>query len=233
MSNDYRTIEDKLKNVERYLILQVDGIRRWVVAAFALCAVGTGLSVWTALKPGDARDDVSARVSPATSQAEATPARSDDRAPIEERRGSRDTAPEVPAEPTSRPVAPAQGSEPPAQRASRAPVGFRVAAAAIATGVNGLEPIGTAERFPADTPKLYCWTRITSEDFSAIASDARHVTHRWIHESRTVRERRVEINSPSYRVYTSLQPGGQRGAWRVEVVGANGEVIATERFVVE
>jgi len=52
-SPGYRTIDDKVENIERYLIEQVDAIRRYVIIAIALSALGAAaaiLSIWVATR---------------------------------------------------------------------------------------------------------------------------------------------------------------------------------------
>jgi len=52
-SSGYRTIDDKVENIERYLIEQVDAIRRYVLIAIALSALGAAaaiLSLWVAAR---------------------------------------------------------------------------------------------------------------------------------------------------------------------------------------
>lgn len=53
----YRTLEEKQNDIERYVVLRLDSIRRWAIAATVLCAIAVwfaGLALWRTVDAADA-----------------------------------------------------------------------------------------------------------------------------------------------------------------------------------
>jgi hypothetical protein len=110
---------------------------------------------------------------------------------------------------------------------------FHVEEVMIAPAMDGLQPVRPGMSFPASTPRVYCWSRVSSTDLLSVPLDSRYVVHRWILGHETVRERRIDIESADYRAYTRMNIEGRTGSWRVDILDAGGKVIATTRFEIE
>jgi hypothetical protein len=255
MPNEFQTIEDKIKNIERYLILQVDRIRRWVIAAFAVCTIAAVASLWIALRPPSRDEDSSARAippsettarpAPAAPRPEPSPAdmRADAARPSVPARtqpavarpepAPDDAAPTPPRDATA--TEPKRAVPPPREVKSRTATeaSFRVEEVMIAPAMDGLQPVRPGTSFPTSTPRVYCWSRVSSGDLLSVPVDSRYVVHRWVHGDETVRERRIDIESADYRAYTRMNIEGRTGSWRVDILDARGNVIATKRFEIE
>ena len=265
----YRTTEEKVRDIERYLIRQVDAIRRWVLVAVSLAAVAALASLWMAMS------DRGAGPAPAATSIDSQRTRPDPVQPVE-------TAPSPPSDDAARTggnVAPR--SQAPASLATRTPAprtstvtsastpaadptssaavnpastaksvpassrpaalatdstgwAFRAASITVSTGIQGMQPVGTGDRFPATTPRIYCWSRIETVDLGRIPPDRRYVVHRWYRQGHLERSRKITIGASSYRAWSSLSsPGEKPGDWRVDVVDAEGHVLGSLRFSVE
>jgi len=90
----------------------------------------------------------------------------------------------------------------------------------------GLE--GSAVEFAADTPQVFCLTRIRG-----LAAPAQ-VTHAWYHEGRTMARVDLNVGSGDWRTWSSkkLLPSWT-GHWEVKVLDANGTVLASAGFDVK
>lgn len=97
----------------------------------------------------------------------------------------------------------------------------------VCTAVVDRKPEGAAATFPADTGRLYAFTRIKG------AQAASSVTHRWVFAGKTVAEVKLDVKGSPYRVWSSkLVMPSQKGAWKVEVVDDAGTVLKTLEFSV-
>jgi hypothetical protein len=84
--------------------------------------------------------------------------------------------------------------------------------------------IDTASAFPADVGSVVAWTRVTG------AEAGTKITHLWIHGADSSK---VELNigGSSWRTYSRKTIGeGGTGDWTVEVLGADGKVLASKTF---
>jgi len=78
---------------------------------------------------------------------------------------------------------------------------------------------GTAER-------IWCWTHITGAD------DSLTVKHVWYYGDERMAEVELPVRSPSWRTWSSKKLMDRwSGAWRVDVVGPDGEVLRSGEFV--
>jgi hypothetical protein len=97
-----------------------------------------------------------------------------------------------------------------------------------------LEPVGTGSSFDPSVPRLFCWTRVETDNLSGIPEAKRRVIHRWIHDGRVIKERKISIGSARYRVYSIMSsPGALRGDWRVDILDADGRRLGTETFRID
>ena len=106
--------------------------------------------------------------------------------------------------------------------------GLAVQQAAICTGVVDRTPAGAAEVFEAGVGKLWCFTRIVG-----IPADTT-ITHVWYKGDQKVHEQQLTIHAPAWRTWSNKTiPPEWKGAWHVDVVGADGSVLTTLRFNIE
>lgn len=126
----------------------------------------------------------------------------------------------------------AQGEPAPAPRAApaakaapaaQAPAAVQVEAKACA-GVEDKEAVGPGDKFPATVGKVYVWTKVTG-------AAGGEVTHVWYHAGKKVNEVKLPLKYASVRTWSfkTIVPEAA-GEWKVEVVGADGQVLATVPF---
>lgn len=103
-----------------------------------------------------------------------------------------------------------------------------VTEAVICKGIQDREPVDAGDMFSSDAGKLYCFTRTSAVEKTAIQ-------HVWYLEG----EKRAEVSltigaSPSWRTSSSkiIRPV-DTGNWKVDILGPDGEILKTVSFVVE
>ena len=98
---------------------------------------------------------------------------------------------------------------------------------AVCKDVIDLAPVDAGSSFPASVGKLFYFTKITG------ALDPTHVTHVWSFDGTERARVELAVNSPNWRTYSSKNIESQEvGAWRVEVIDAEGNVLQTLNFEV-
>jgi len=102
---------------------------------------------------------------------------------------------------------------------------YQVEKIALGTGVESRELVGDATEFDVSVGRIYCWTRIISQN---VPTTIKHV---WYADEQQVAEVPLNINYPSTRTWSSKAISA--GKWRVEVVGETGEVLASTDFTVK
>ena len=108
---------------------------------------------------------------------------------------------------------------------AEAPKPYQVEKIALGTGVEARELVGEATEFDASVGRIYCWTRITSQN---VPTTIKHV---WYADGEQVAEVPLTINYPSVRTWSSKAISA--GKWRVEVVSETGDVLASTDFTVK
>ena len=95
----------------------------------------------------------------------------------------------------------------------------------FAQGVESREPVGVAKEFEASVTKVYCWTKLSAKTPPVT------VKHVWYKAGQKVLEVPLTINYPAGRYWSvkNVTPGD----WKVDVVGANGEVLGSGSFKVK
>ena len=106
-----------------------------------------------------------------------------------------------------------------------APKPYQVEKIALGTGVEARELVGEATEFDASVGRIYCWTRITSQN---VPTTIKHV---WYADGEKAAEVPLNINYPSVRTWSSKAVSA--GKWRVEVVSETGDVLASTDFTVK
>ena len=116
------------------------------------------------------------------------------------------------------------GAQAPGQQ-TEAPKLDQVEKIALGTGVESRELVGEASEFDVSVGRVYCWTKINSQN---VPTTIKHV---WYTDEKEAAEVTLNINYPSTRTWSSKTIGP--GVWRVEVVSETGEVLASTGFTVK
>ena len=102
---------------------------------------------------------------------------------------------------------------------------LEVAAAAVCRDVVDRQPVDVGNSFEASVGKLYCFTKITG------AQDPIAISHVWYFGGTKVATVNLSVKSFSWRTYSSKVIHPQYiGAWHVDVLGPDGEVLRTLQF---
>ena len=105
------------------------------------------------------------------------------------------------------------------------PKPYQVEKIALGTAVEARELVGEATEFDVSVGRIYCWTRIISQN---VPTTIKHV---WYADGAQVAEVPLNINYPSVRTWSSKAISA--GKWRVEVVSETGDVLASTDFTVK
>jgi hypothetical protein len=129
-------------------------------------------------------------------------------------------------EPATQPKEATGEMQQPAMQAQKAPE-LEVSVAAICKDVVDHEPVDSGNSFTANVGKLYCFTKISG------AESPTHITHVWYFDGTERGRVELAVNSASWRTFSSkiIQPHEQ-GAWRVDVLDAEGNVLKSLDFEV-
>lgn len=96
------------------------------------------------------------------------------------------------------------------------------------TDVQDRQVVGADSAFAASVGQVYCFTHITG------AQDTVTVSHIWYHEGDEMAKVDLTVRSNSWRTWSSKNiMESWTGQWSVDVLGPNGDIIATESFTVE
>lgn len=106
-----------------------------------------------------------------------------------------------------------------------APKLVQVEKIALGTGVESRELVGEATEFDVSAGRIYCWTKITSEN---VPTTIKHV---WYADAETAAEVPLSIKYPTTRTWSSKAIWA--GKWRVDVVSETGDVLASTDFTVK
>ncbi len=105
---------------------------------------------------------------------------------------------------------------------------LKVVDAAIATGVENRSPVGAASAFSATVGKLYCFTKIVG------AKQPTEIKHVWFYNNTEVTSITLPVKAITWRTFSNkIVPAYMKGAWKVEVQSADGNVLKTIEFKVE
>jgi hypothetical protein len=108
------------------------------------------------------------------------------------------------------------------------PAEFTIARAVVGTGVENLEPVGSAETFSPTTEKVYCFIEATS-----IATDT-EITFVWYYGDKELLKFNTALKAgPKWRTYAHKNLYGHKGDWRVEIKDSAGKVLKEIKFKVE
>lgn len=98
----------------------------------------------------------------------------------------------------------------------------------VSKGVKNLEPVGVGTTFDSDVNRLYCFTRIQTDEYPT------EIVHIWLYNENIIAEVPLEINSNTWRTYSSKQILPKwAGNWKVEVYSADGKLIGETEFTIK
>jgi Na+-transporting methylmalonyl-CoA/oxaloacetate decarboxylase gamma subunit len=105
---------------------------------------------------------------------------------------------------------------------------FALKRIAIAPTLRDKEPADAGEVFPANVGKLHCFTHVVNAD------GQKQIVHKWYYRDTVVSKVPLKVSGKSWRTHSTktISPG-QRGPWRVEVLGPAGEVLGEARFEIK
>jgi hypothetical protein len=105
--------------------------------------------------------------------------------------------------------------------------GARLAAAYMCEQVSEAGPENRAVVFSAADGKVFCFCY-----FDLIPAKSA-VFHVWYHRDRLVAKRKLVLEPPSWKIYSTMQlRETDKGPWRVEIFGADNRRLDTVRFSV-
>lgn len=103
--------------------------------------------------------------------------------------------------------------------------GLAIVRDGIATGITHREPVGAAAVFPPSVGHLYYFTEVQG------ATGPTHITHVWYYKAQKVAEVPLPVEAHRWRTWSQKQiPRDWVGPWKVEAVGPEGEILASETF---
>jgi hypothetical protein len=104
---------------------------------------------------------------------------------------------------------------------------LEVAMGAICRDVINREPVDVGTSFEASVGKLYCLTKIIG------AAGPTEITHVWYFGNTERARISLDVNSASWRTYSSKKiQTHEVGTWRVEVLGPGGELLQAFDFTI-
>ena len=104
---------------------------------------------------------------------------------------------------------------------------LEVAMGAICRDVINRQPVDVGTSFEASVGKLYCLTKIIG------AAGPTEITHVWYFGSTERARVSLDVNSASWRTYSSkIIRAHEIGAWHVDVLGPGGELLQTFEFTI-
>jgi hypothetical protein len=104
---------------------------------------------------------------------------------------------------------------------------MQVENSAIGEDVVNREVVREGNSFPASVGKLYCLSRIANID------NQTEVIHAWYYGSTERARVRLNVNPPAWRTYSSkVIQAHEIGAWRVEILDVDGNLLETVQFQV-
>ncbi len=87
------------------------------------------------------------------------------------------------------------------------------------------QPVNPAAVFSVSNKKVYCFSH-----FQDVRSKA-YVFHNWFRRDVSVAKIKLLLQAPKWSIYSSMPlRETEKGPWRVEVTGENGEILSVLRF---
>lgn len=105
---------------------------------------------------------------------------------------------------------------------------FSAGKMAVCTGIEERECVGEGTLFESGVGKLYCYSLVLGAEEETV------VHHVWYWNEEKIADVPLVVRSPRFMTYSSKNILPEwKGAWRVELVGPDGEIISTAAFDVE
>ncbi len=105
--------------------------------------------------------------------------------------------------------------------------GLRLTAAYMCEQISEAGPENRAVVFSASEGKIFCFCYF---EFVPVKATVFHV---WYHRDRLVAKRRLVLEPPSWKIYSTMQlRETDKGPWRVEILGADNKRLDVVRFSV-
>jgi hypothetical protein len=105
--------------------------------------------------------------------------------------------------------------------------GLRLTAAYMCEQVSDAGPENRAVVFSAADGKIFCFC------YFELVPAKSTVFHVWYHRDRLVAKRKLVLEPPSWKVYSTMQlRETDKGPWRVEILGADNKRLDIVRFSV-
>ena len=98
----------------------------------------------------------------------------------------------------------------------------------ICTSVEDRAPVGADSSFSSDVEKLYCFTKIVSNQ------DEGSIVHVWLYNDRVMARVELPFKAKHWRTWSSksILPSW-KGKWRVDVEASDGTLLSSKEFEVE
>lgn len=98
---------------------------------------------------------------------------------------------------------------------------------AVCTAITDREPVGSADKFPAEVGKVFLWCKVTG------ATDGSVITHVWSREGKEMARVELKVNAGAWRTWSSKTiPSSWTGNWEVKVLGPDGAELKSALFTV-
>jgi hypothetical protein len=113
---------------------------------------------------------------------------------------------------------------------ANAPLGYKLASAAVCARVENRAPQGVGDRFSKESGAVYYFTHLVG------ATDSAAVMHKWYRDGKLIQTSILEIKSPNWRTHSKrsfLTMDDPTGSWKVDVVDQRtGRVLESNSFVI-
>ena len=98
----------------------------------------------------------------------------------------------------------------------------------VCTSVEDRIPVGVDTSFSGDVEKLYCFTKISSNQ------DEGSIFHVWVHNDKVMARVELSYRSKVWRTWSSknIEPSWS-GKWRVDVESSDGTVLGSKEFEIK
>lgn len=98
----------------------------------------------------------------------------------------------------------------------------------ICTSVENRAPVGADTSFSGDVGKLYCFTKVISNQ------DEASIFHVWLYNDRVMAKIPLPVKAKTWRTWSSktILPAW-KGKWRVDVESADGNLLGSKEFEIK
>ena len=105
---------------------------------------------------------------------------------------------------------------------------YSITEAEICTSVEDRTPVGAGNSFFSDVERLYCYTKIVSNQ------DEGSIVHVWLHNDRVMARVELPVKAKHWRTWSSkkILPSWT-GKWRVDVEAPDGTLLTSKEFEVK